>query len=275
MNKQVAIVILNYENSRDTINCIKSIRLMQYKELAGIIVVDNNSSKAAVRLLIDNQHEYKYKVIQLKHNWGFAKGNNVGIKYAREKINAKYVLVVNNDTIFTDSEMINKMINQSRPTDGIIGPSIKLRNGFIQKPFYQHTKFPYLIYQYLFYWLSYFGLDIFADSLYEKIRKNKEIVLHGSVLMFTPAFFEYYDGFYAGTFMYGEEAILQIMLEKVGLTERQVSDTEIIHLEDQSTDLTVKNINLFKSKNHLKSGLQAIIVRIIPYRVLRKIKIRC
>lgn len=94
MNESVYIILLNYNGAQDTINCIKSIRLNEPNLSYKIIVVDNLSTDDSVDKLknIDN-----IILIEAKENGGFAKGNNLGIKYAMEQ-GANYILLLNNDT---------------------------------------------------------------------------------------------------------------------------------------------------------------------------------
>ena len=97
-------VLLNYNGCRDTINCINSIRKNDDSSI-NIIVVDNNSS--------DNSQEELSKInnitfVESGENGGFAKGNNIGIRYALDR-GAQYVLLLNNDTEI-EKDAITKMM---------------------------------------------------------------------------------------------------------------------------------------------------------------------
>ena len=64
-------------------------------------------------------------LIKNDENYGFAKGNNIAIKYALQNLNPDYVLLLNNDTV-VNSDFLTKMI-QSAEEDvniGILGPII-------------------------------------------------------------------------------------------------------------------------------------------------------
>lgn len=84
----VPIIILNWNATEDTINCIRSI-----KEDYPIIVVDNGSKELP---RIKNVH-----LILNDKNYGFAVGNNQGIRYAIEHFHPEYILLLNSDTIVT------------------------------------------------------------------------------------------------------------------------------------------------------------------------------
>lgn len=100
MEAKVCIIILNYNNYEDTIECIKSIKNVIPFEMIDIVVVDNNSTNDSVNV-IENQFQ---DIIMIKSNVnkGYAYGNNLGLKYAIEN-RYKYTCVLNNDTIITEN----------------------------------------------------------------------------------------------------------------------------------------------------------------------------
>lgn len=112
MNK-IAIILLNYNNHNDTLECIDSIKKncsLDYE----LIVVDNDSSEESKKILVENKDQYT--LILNPHNNGFAAGNNVGIKYAIEK-NYKYILLLNNDTLISKNSieiMLNSLKNDKQ-----------------------------------------------------------------------------------------------------------------------------------------------------------------
>lgn len=118
----VYIIIINYNNYQDTIECIGSLEKISYKNFE-ILIIDNNSSNDSINKIKASFN--KYETIQLKDNLGFAGGNNVGIKKAMED-DADFILLLNNDTIvetnFLD-EMINSFYNNAKNV-GIVGPKI-------------------------------------------------------------------------------------------------------------------------------------------------------
>lgn len=88
-----AIVVLNYNGYKDTIQCIKSIK--KSNNSPHIIIVDNASSDDSVEKI--NSAFSDVELIESKYNLGYAGGNNLGIKRAL-KIGAKVIHVLNNDT---------------------------------------------------------------------------------------------------------------------------------------------------------------------------------
>lgn len=106
------IVILNYNNSKDTIACLKSIENISYKNYK-VIVVDNDSTNtemSELNLYINNvKHIYNCELIESGFNGGYGYGNNIGIMYALEN-KADYILVLNNDTI-VDPNFLEPMVD--------------------------------------------------------------------------------------------------------------------------------------------------------------------
>lgn len=108
-SSKISIVILNYNNSEDTIECIKSIyERLTYRRFQ-IILVDNGSSKEDLKKLQDwversgllkEETSFREELIFIRNeeNLGFAAGNNIGIKLAL-KNGADYIWILNNDTI--------------------------------------------------------------------------------------------------------------------------------------------------------------------------------
>jgi len=119
----VYIVIINYNNYQDTIECLESLKKINYMDFK-ILIIDNNSNNNSVSILEESYKEYK--IIKLEENLGFARGNNVGIKEAISN-SAQFVLLLNNDTI-VDPNFLNKMIESfyrnSKSNIGIVGAKI-------------------------------------------------------------------------------------------------------------------------------------------------------
>jgi len=64
-------------------------------------------------------------LIRNKDNYGFAGGNNIGIKFALSVLNPDYVLLLNNDTV-VDRKFLDELVKvaESNEKIGIVGPKI-------------------------------------------------------------------------------------------------------------------------------------------------------
>lgn len=111
---KVSIIILNYNGVNDTIECIESLKKITYPNYE-IIVVDNNSVGDDVNILKEKFNHIH--VIANDKNYGFAEGNNIGIRYAIENSNPKYVFLLNNDTIATAKDFLEELVKVAESDD--------------------------------------------------------------------------------------------------------------------------------------------------------------
>lgn len=108
--KKVCVVLVNYNTTKDTLECIESLNKIDYHNYE-IIVVDNASSDELTELERLNEK----KQIILLHavgNLGFAGGNNIGIEYAIKTENADYVLMLNNDTV-VKKDFLTRLVKEA------------------------------------------------------------------------------------------------------------------------------------------------------------------
>jgi GT2 family glycosyltransferase len=89
----VAIVILNWNNWRDTLECISACRKLEWPNFC-ILLVDNHSTDGSTEMLRSACPELE--IIETEANLGFAGGNNIGIRQALN-LGADYIWLLNND----------------------------------------------------------------------------------------------------------------------------------------------------------------------------------
>jgi len=94
LNKKIAIIIVNWKQYELTINCLLSLQKVEYKNWK-VILVDNEYNFEKINKIKSDFN--KVEVIESKENLGFARANNIGIKYAI-KNKFEYVMLLNNDT---------------------------------------------------------------------------------------------------------------------------------------------------------------------------------
>ncbi|MBU1100659.1 MAG: glycosyltransferase family 2 protein [Bacteroidetes bacterium] len=123
MKPKISIIVLNWNGVADTSECIASLREIDYKNYE-VIIVDNNSSGNDVDIIKEKYGDYVKEVIVNDDNYGFAGGNNVGIKYALNG-DADLILLLNNDTI-VEKNFLNELVAalNSDKDIGILTPMI-------------------------------------------------------------------------------------------------------------------------------------------------------
>ena len=122
-NPKVSIIILNWNGLEDTIECLESLKKITYPNYE-IIVVDNGSRGNDAQVLRERFGDHVH-LIRNEKNYGFAGGNNIGMKYALDNSSPDYFLLLNNDTI-VDSSFITEMVKvaETDPTIGIAGAKV-------------------------------------------------------------------------------------------------------------------------------------------------------
>ena len=116
-NPPVIIVLLNYNQTQYTIDCIESILMSTYLYFS-IIVIDNGSDMNNYDLLktyIINRNEHRLQLKRIDSNVGYVGGINLGLKTAVHS-DCEYILIMNNDTRI-HSEAISKLINTCRQSN--------------------------------------------------------------------------------------------------------------------------------------------------------------
>ncbi len=152
MSNKASIILVNYNNCKDTLECLDSVLLINYPNF-DIIIVDNgstddswsvfteyanksleNNHEVLCSLLDENLHhinevhEVKLpKVIFIKSdkNLGFAGGNNLGLAYARQQKGFQYAWFLNNDTV-VEPNALRYLIEKIKidTTIGIVGSKL-------------------------------------------------------------------------------------------------------------------------------------------------------
>ena len=121
LNPFITLIILNWNKAEETIRCLETVAIIDYSNME-VLVVDNSSSDGSVVKI--REKFSTVTIIENKCNLGYAEGNNIGLRYSIEK-NAKYALILNNDT-FVDRDFAKKLVNAGEryPNAALIGPLI-------------------------------------------------------------------------------------------------------------------------------------------------------
>lgn len=273
MKKEFVFLILHYCSIDDTINCVQSIikncKMGDYQ----IVIVDNGSpNDTGMQLKKKYINNLNITILLNNQNLGFSKGNNIGFKYAKEKYHPSYIIMINNDIKIIQDNFCNKIkeIYECERFD-VLGPKIILPNGSTnfykqklntvqeQKKIIMYIRIR-LIANYLYLTQLIEVLRKFKNrksSQIDSAKKNKNVILHGSCLIFSKNYIEKFDGLDSRTFLYCEEELLYIRLMKNKMISIYEPKLCVFHNEDASTRYINKNLrnrNIFINKNLIKSN---------------------
>ncbi len=119
------VIVLNY-NGKDTLPaCLASVYQSDYNNFE-VVVVDNNSKDGSFEAA-KNQFSRAH-FIRSPQNIGFARGNNLGLRFALEKF-ADFVLLLNNDA-FLQKNTLSILLEaaQEKKSPAIFNPLIVNKN---------------------------------------------------------------------------------------------------------------------------------------------------
>ena len=255
---KIGIVILNYKTSIEIEKLLKTIEMQKWKKDVNIYVIDNNSNDNYLIQIVNKFSNLNIKLIFNDKNLGYAKGNNIGIKYALED-KCNFVIVSNPDICFyEDNEFLEKIkkIYLDNKEIALIGPSIinysnkeqnpLMKNRFNKKTILKKKIFFALRLHYIYYFLRVYVFYDLINKIKEKnyhkfvhvgLKKSQYVyALNGCFLIFTPTFFKYFNGFDPNTFMYCEEHILGEKLYKNNLNSYFTTDIKVFHRGGKSVE---------------------------------------
>ncbi|HET8573282.1 MAG TPA: glycosyltransferase family 2 protein [Edaphocola sp.] len=194
-NKELSILIVNYNGQRYLGDCLASIERCCIGIDYEIIVFDNASEDNSVDYIKEN-HPY-VKLIENDKNIGFSKGNNIAAKHS----SARYILLLNNDTILqSDICPVIKIIEQD--DTGVVGIKMLGRHFEYRK---SAGNFPHPIRLFKLS-LLYNTKDGLRDGYF--VDDNKPIVvdwIEGSFLLTKKSIWEKVGGLDESYFMYVED----------------------------------------------------------------------
>ena len=132
MKYKLYAVIVTYNGESWINKCINSLINSEIK--LEIIVIDNNSTDNTVKYI---KEEFPDVIlIETKQNLGFAKANNIGIKYALDH-NADYVFLLNQDAWVNIDTITNLLkVFEEEKGAGIVSPLLLNGNGNLFDDFF-------------------------------------------------------------------------------------------------------------------------------------------
>ena len=105
--KKVVVVTINYKQNDYTLKCIDSLLTSDYSDFEIILIDNGPSEEDHQQLKAALPENEKIKLHCLENNIGYVGGVNYGLVES-EKLNADYVLIMNNDT-YVDENSIREL----------------------------------------------------------------------------------------------------------------------------------------------------------------------
>jgi GT2 family glycosyltransferase len=256
----VAIIILNYNNAKDTINSIESVE--KYNTFPSkFIIIDNASTNGSAdqikKYLIQREqstvgfyHEGDcvhssapyISFIQSSVNGGYACGNNIALKFIENDSDITKILVLNNDVLFTQDIIpeLSDFLDKHTET-AIVSPVLLKKDGVsydyncARKNCTTTELLAVYAFQSRFLWKY---ISSFAEKRW--MIKNDPTLLSkeyfeielpsGSCMMIRKEDFKQIGYFDSRTFLYYEENILFKKIEKISKKNYMIPSLQCIHL---------------------------------------------
>jgi len=282
LDYSISFVILHYNVLNETYKCIDSIKKRMDTTHYSIVVVDNKSPNDTGKDLCNKyKTDPQVTVILNEKNLGFAKGNNIGIEYAKKVLKSDFLVVLNNDTYLIQDDFSSIIFKEwEKSYFAVLGPLIETPNDENQNPVAHEIN----TVKQVNFWIRHHQWGIFRtclgiNNLYLSIKdlikrkigyKNKTVALrdeksnnrqenvklHGCCFVFSPIFFENFAGFDPRTFMYLEEDILLTSIRQKGLLTVYNPSLKIFHSTKVATKSYTKKsrrTELFGYREGIKS----------------------
>jgi GT2 family glycosyltransferase len=250
MEKQplVAIIIVTWNNQDEIRDCLDSIKRSSY-ENHKVIIIDNASKDSTTEII--NKDFSEFDLIQNEKNSHFTGGNNIGFKYAIEKYNPDFLMILNPDTVI-EKDVINKLVNIAITDEkiGAIGPKIKFKGGQNDGKINSAG---------LFYDNFHSAYDVgFGEIDKGQFGHTKEVfAVTGTCILFRTEVIEQTGGFWEILKMYTDEVELFIRVKELGWKVIYTGEVTVWHKYMKSTNQEhTTNYDKLKMRNWLLIALR-------------------
>lgn len=242
---QLSVIILNYNVRYFLEQCVLSVQEAIVALDAEIIVIDNNSCDDSCLMMKERFPDVK--LIKNKENFGFPKGNNIGVKEAQ----GKYICILNPDTVVAEDTFTKILTFAEKQSDlGIIG--CKLIDGTgqflpeskrgIPTPWVAFTKF-FGLYKIFPEW------KLFNQYYAQHVSENetgKVGILVGAFMLMQRNLYLELEGFDEDCFMYADDIDLSYRVLLKGKSNYYFHETTVLHYKGESTIKDEKYMQRFQ-----------------------------
>lgn len=256
---KLSVVILNYNVRYFLELCLKSVQTSISSLDSEIIVVDNDSEDDSCQMI--KQLFPEVILIENKENFGFSKGNNIGVAQAK----GEYICILNPDTVVAEDTFISLLnFADQQQKLGIVG--CRLIDGKGQ--FLPESKRNVPVVKVAFQKMMGNSSNYYANHLAEN-EIGKIDILVGAFMLIEKKIYNEVNGFDEDYFMYGEDIDLSYKVLNANYDNFYFGETSIIHFKGESTlkDKTYakrfyKAMQIFYKKHFKKNILFDAFVRL-------------
>jgi GT2 family glycosyltransferase len=277
--KKLYIVVLNYNGGKDTVACLRSLKKVGIPKglEMEILVVDNGSEDGSVDAIEEfrssgvqefkkkREHKFEITIIRNNENYGYAKGNNVGIKYALDS-GADYVLVLNNDTT-VDPDFLKELLDgaERHPQAGMLASKIYFAKGKeFHKDRYKKSDMGKVIWAAggAMDWDNVYGVNIGIDEVdvgqFDPPGGGDKQVekAPGTCVLMTKKMLEEVAGFDEKFFMYFEDDDLSIRVKGAGFEIWYIPTAKVWHVSGASSGIGSGLMDYFTTRNRMLFGMR-------------------
>lgn len=226
---KLSVIIVHYQVKDLLKNCILSIKKYLQDVDYEVVVIDNHSPDAAWKSLISDFPDVRF--IELDHNSGFSKANNIGVKHAK----GEYVYILNPDTEI-EGNYFGEILDFADRQKNFGALGLRMHN--MEGLFLPESKrsVPALVnsFEKLFTRLSNNSKTYYRNDIGEFDIAEVEIMTGANLLM-KKAVYEEVGGFDERYFMYGEDIDLCYTILRKGYRNFYYGKYSILHYKGEST----------------------------------------
>lgn len=265
---QLSVVILNYNVRYFLEQCILSVQEALLTLDAEIIVVDNNSSDDSC-LMMKNKFP-NIKLIKNDRNFGFPKGNNIGVQSAT----GKYICILNPDTVVAEDTFIKILAFAEEKQDlGITGCKLIDGTGSFLPESKRGIPTPWVAFTKIFGLYKVFPKSRIFNRYYaqhlNKDQSGKVEILVGAFMLMKRDFYLELGGFDENCFMYADDIDLSYRALLRQKSNYYFHETTVLHYKGESTVKDEKYMmrfqeamNYFYQKHFKKSWFFTFFIQI-------------
>ncbi len=231
---QLSVIILNYNVRYFLEQCVLSVQ----KSLEGIdgeiIVVDNQSSDDSCEMM---QWRFPHvKLIANSKNYGFPKGNNIGVAEAK----GEYICILNPDTVVAEDTFAKVLSFAKQQNDlGIVGCKLIDGTGHFLPESKRGVPTPWVSFTKIFSLYKGFPKSKLFNQYYAQHLSEDETgkveILVGAFMVMKRELYNNIGGFDENCFMYSDDIDLSYMALKKGKSNYYFHETSVIHYKGEST----------------------------------------